>query len=194
MKRINLIQSLSMIVVIMLTVITMIIPASAAVVPNTATGDIAGAAADLDTTQSTFTVDITTLALVKAAFLTDGTQLTDGDKVAKGTMIQFLLYVDNSTNALVDSVNAVDILNAAFAYQTGSIITDATTVSSGVWTEQDLYDTITGSGTPRTDLVSGLDIAGSAAGTVSAGDGAGNAVLSIAADRVWGMVFTVKTQ
>ena len=51
---------------------------------NTATGDIAGVGGDL-TDSNTFTINATTLALMKAAFLTDGTALTSGDNVPAGT-------------------------------------------------------------------------------------------------------------
>ena len=157
---------------------------------NTATGDIAGVNADLDNS-NTFVLNTTTLALVKAAFLADGTPLTSGATLPRGTVVKFMIYLDNSTAVPVDSVNVLDPLAGGFAYETGTIKVDTSRVSGS--SVADIYNAVNAT-TAITDAVSGADVAGINIATVSAGDGAGNAMLSVPANRVWSMLFTVKMQ
>lgn len=157
---------------------------------NQATGDVAGVDADLGNS-NTFTLNSTTLALVKAAFLNDGTPLASGTTLARGTVVQFLIYIDNSTTVPVDSINVVDVLAAGFAYQAGSIKVDASQNTGA--TAAAIYAAVNATA-PVTDAISGADVAGINAATISAGQSAGNAMLSIPATRVWSMLFTVKMQ
>jgi len=155
---------------------------------NTATGDIAGVTADL-TNSNVFTLNATVLALVKAAFLnSDGTALTSGDSVPAGTLVDFLIYIDNDTAVTVDDVRALDPLTG-FTYQAGSIKVDNAVNTGG--SEAAIYASVIL--TPALlDAVDGADEAGYTSGTttISVGSGAGNAQLDIAGDKVWALVFT----
>src|SRR5262249_49677957 len=95
-------------------------PQMALAATNTAVGNIAGVDADLNDS-NTITLTTTTLSLVKAAFLSDGTPISSGATLAKGTVVKFLIYMDNTTPTPVDSVNVSDALAATFAYQAGTL-------------------------------------------------------------------------
>jgi hypothetical protein len=165
-------------------------PGLALAADNTATGDIAGQAADL-TDSNVFTINSTTLALVKAAFLTDGTALASGTNVPKGTNVRFLVYVDNTTPIPVSDVNAADVLDALFAYQAGTIKVD-NSVATGA-TAAAIYASVNATAALG-DAVDGSDVAGIAGATVSAGSAAGNQQLDVAASSVWAMLFEVEVQ
>jgi hypothetical protein len=157
---------------------------------NQAIGDIAGNAANLGAS-NTFTINSTQLALVKAAFLADGTPIASGATVPKGTPVKFMIYLDNTTAVAVDSVNVQDVLVAAFAYQPGTIRVD-NTVASGS-SAAAIYASVNAVAA-ITDAVSNADVAGINGATVSAGTGTGNGVVSVPANKVWAMLFTVKVQ
>jgi len=157
---------------------------------NTATGDIAGVAADL-VDSNTFTINSAMLTLVKTAFLTDGTQLPSGATVASGTLVQFMVYVDNPTVATVLDVNIQDVLDPAFVYQAGTIRADNSLATGS--TEAAVYAAVSGTA-PLGDAVDGVDVAGITGATVSAGDGAGNAQLDAGANAVWALLFTARVQ
>jgi hypothetical protein len=157
---------------------------------NQASGDIAGNAANLGTS-NTFTINSTQLALVKAAFLTDGTPIASGTTVAKGTPVKFMIYMDNTTAVPVDSVNVLDALNASFVYQPGTIRV-SNTVNTGS-TAAAIYAAVNAAAL-LSDAVSNADVAGINGTTVSAGNGAGNGVITVPASKVWAMLFTVKVQ
>ncbi len=165
-------------------------PSNALAADNDATGDIGGDATDL-TDSNTFTLNSTTLALVKTAFLTDGTQLTSGATIPKGTLVQFMVYIDNSTAIAVDDVNVQDVLDVAFTYQAGTIKVD-NSQNTGA-TEAAIYAAVNATAA-LDDAVDGVDEAGISGTTISAGSGAGNAQLDIAGSKVWAMLFTVEMQ
>ncbi len=54
---------------------------------------------DFITDSATLTITSTTLAVVKKAFLDDdtGTEIVGGSSVVKGTIVKFMIYIDNST-------------------------------------------------------------------------------------------------
>lgn len=157
---------------------------------NTATGNIAGVAGSLGNS-NVFTINSSTLALAKTAFLVNGTPLTSGTTLARGTLARFMVYVDNSTGAAADSVNVQDALAAAFAYQPGTIKVDSSQATGS--TTAAIYAAVNAT-TPLSDAVSGSDVAGINGSTISAGGAAGNAVVTIPAGRVWAMLFTVRVQ
>lgn len=165
-------------------------PVGARAADNTATGDIAGVDADL-TNSNTFTLNTTTLALVKAAFLANGTPLVSGASLPRGTDVKFMIYVDNSTGVDATPVNVADVLDPAFGYQAGTLKVDASQNSGS--TVAAIYSAVDGS-TALTDAVSGADVAGISGTTVSAGSSAGNAVVIVPAGKVWAMLFTVRMQ
>jgi hypothetical protein len=166
--------------------------AAAVIVPNTVTGDIAGNPADLDQTNATINLDVTTLGLVKTAFLTDGTQLASGAAVPRGTRVRFLIYVDNPTNGDVPDLNVADVLPAAFGYVAGTLKVDDTIVSGSA--PAAIYAAVDAQA-PLTDAVDG-DAAGYTGGslTVSAGSSAGNAPVVVPRGNVWALLFEVVVQ
>lgn len=157
---------------------------------NTATGDIAGGASTI-TTSNTFTINSTTLALVKAAFLADGTPLATGTSVPKGTLVKFMIYLDNSTIVPADSLNVNDVLAAQFAYQVGTLKVD-TSQNTGA-TAANIYAAVNAAPV-LTDAVSAADVVGIAGSTISAGLAAGNGIVTVPASKVWAMLFSVKVQ
>lgn len=163
---------------------------SAFAADNTATGDIAGDGADLGDS-NTFTLNTTTLGIVKTAFLTDGTPLASGAALPRGTLVQFMLYIDNTTSVPVVDVNVQDVLDAAFLYEAASIRVDDTTATGS--TAAAIYATVSATA-PLDDGVDGLDVAGIAAATLSAGASSGNVQLDIPANSVWAMLFTIEMQ
>jgi len=173
-----------------LAALFILVPVTAHAADNTATGNVAGVDADL-ANSNTFTLNTTTLALVKAAFLADGTPLVSGATLPRGTDVKFMIYVDNSTGVAVNSVNVADALDAAFAYQAGTIKVDASQNTGAA--VGDIYTAVNAQAA-LTDAVSGVDSAGYNAGTVSAGDSAGNAAVTVPAGKVWAILFTVKMQ
>jgi hypothetical protein len=165
-------------------------PAGVFAADNQATGDIAGDGSDLNDS-NVFTLNTTTLGLVKTAFLTDGTQLTSGDDVARGTAVQFMVHVDNPTDVPVIDLNLEDVLDPAFVYQASTIKVDNSVASGSP--PAAIYAAVNAAAT-LDDAVDAVDVAGISGTTVSAGSGAGNAQLDIAADRVWAILFTVEVQ
>ena len=157
---------------------------------NQATGDLGGDPANLDDS-NVVTINATTLALVKAAFLPDSTQLANNTTVPRGTLVQFLIYVDNSADVDAQNLNVEDVLAAGFAYQAGTLKVDASQATGA--TVNAIYLAVVGT-TPITDEVGPADVAGITGTTISAGSSAGNAQLDVPADTVWAMLFTVEVQ
>jgi hypothetical protein len=157
---------------------------------NTATGDIAGDDADL-TDSNTFTILTTTLEIVKTAFLTDGTQLASGASLPVGTRVEFMVYVDNPTGAMVEDVNVEDVLEPAFRYEPGTLrVVD--TVPTGA--SESAIHAAASVAAPLSDAIGASDVAGISGSTINAGAGSGNARIDIPGGAVWALVFTVTMQ
>lgn len=158
-------------------------------VDNTATGDIAGVTTALNPS-NTITINSSTLSLVKAAFLTDGTQLVSNATVPAGTVVRFLIYVDNPTTVAVTDVSIEDALAAGFAYVPGTIRTDASQASGA--TDAAIYGAV--SGAPVLTDAADADLAGISGTTVSMGTTGGNSQLDLAAGSVRAILFDVTVQ
>ncbi len=165
---------------------------------NQGTGDIAGDATDL-TDSNIFNLTTTTLGLVKRAFLaSDGSAITDGAILPKGTLVKFLIYVNNTTSVQVDDVSARDVLAATFAYQTGTLKVNNTTnecaaASCTAGEEATIFSDVDAVAA-STDAVDG-DVVSITGTTIDAGNqNVANGVLNIAADKVWALLFTVEMQ
>jgi len=79
---------------------------------------------DFVTDSPPLTITATTLAVVKKAFLDDnsGTEIISGSSLAKGTIIKFLIYIDNPSALAASDVRIEDLLDkTGFTYQTGSL-------------------------------------------------------------------------
>ena len=93
---------------------------------NTGTGDVAGdPAALVDSNVFTLLSSGATLTLVKSAFLTsDGSQLTSGATLPQGTLVDFMIYVNNSGSVVINDTSIQDVLDPLFVYQPGTIRVD----------------------------------------------------------------------
>ena len=175
------------------------IPATQAAT-NTGTGDIAGVPGDL-TPSNTVTLTSATLALIKRAFLTDGTALANNASLPKGTLVKFMIYINNNTNVGANDVSVQDALAVGFTYQAGTIKTSNTVnnCAAAICTpakEAAIYAAVN-AGTARTDGTPD-DVASYTAGTTTIDLGnqnvATNTQLDIAGSKVWAVIFTVKMQ
>jgi len=183
----------------LVTMATLAIPTTQAAT-NTGTGDIAGVPGDL-TPSNTVTLTSATLALIKRAFLADGTALPSGASMPKGTLVKFMIYINNDTTVGANDVSVQDALAAAFAYQAGTIKTSNTVnnCAAAICTpaeEAAIYAAVD-AGTAKTDGTPD-DEASYTAGTTTIDLGnqnvAGNSQLDIAASKVWAVIFSVKMQ
>jgi uncharacterized repeat protein (TIGR01451 family) len=178
----------SFIVAALLVASVMVVPVFAA--DNQATGDINGVDGDL-TDSNLFTINSATLALVKTAFLTSGTELSSGAVVARGTTVRFLIYIDNTTSVPVSNVSLEDVLDPLFAYQAGTIkVANSSPTGSNSATIYAAVNAAPALG----DIVNGADVAGISGATISAGSVAGNQQLNLAGSSVWAMLFEVVVQ
>lgn len=174
--------------------VTVIVPAVVHAAPNTATGDIAGVPADLNDS-APFNLNTTTLGLAKVAFLPDGTQLTSGDSVPKGALVQFVIYIDNTTAVPVSDVSIQDVLDPTFVYQAGTMVVDSTlatgSAAGAIWSQLDT------AGTPVTDAQAAGDVASfNGTDTIDFGNqnAGSNDQLDVPASSVWAVRITVKMQ
>ncbi len=137
------------------------------------------------------------IRLVKRAFLADGTPLADSDTLPRGTLVKYLLYINNRGSVLNDA-SVQDILAAAFLYQTGTLKVDNTVAECAAadctaGEEATIFSAIDDNAA-STDAVDG-DVVSITGSTIDAGNqNAANAQLDIAANKVWALLFTVKMQ
>ncbi len=177
---------------------SMLISVSAFAADNTGTGDIGGVAADL-TDSNIFTLNSTTLAIAKRAFLADGTALTSGATLPRGAVVKFMLYVNNNTAIAVNDISMQDVLDATFAYQTGTIKIDNTVANCAAATctgpEETAIYTAVNAASALTDAA-GDDVASYAAGTINLGNSVvgANTQLDATANSVYAVLFTVTMQ
>ena len=93
---------------------------------NTGTGDVAGdTAALLDSNDFELLSSGATMTLVKTAFLTsNASQLTSGATLPAGTLVDFMIYVNNSGSVVINDTSIQDILDPLFVYQADTIRVD----------------------------------------------------------------------
>ena len=135
--------------------------------------------------------------LVKRGFQSDGTAIPDSSTLPAGTRVKFLLYINNSGSARTD-VSIEDVLDATFAYQSGTIKVDNSVANCALNTctaaeETTIFNSVDGQAA-GTDAVDGDTVSYTAATTtIDAGNqNQANAQLDIAATRVLAVLFTVK--
>jgi len=165
-------------------------PAMAA--DNQGTGDIGGDSASLNSS-NVFSLFTTTMSLNKMAFLANGTQLTSGATLPRGTEVRFVIYIDNPTLFPLSDVSVQDVLDPAFAYQAGSMKVD-NTLASGA-TQAVIYSTVNAVAGTVSDVI-GDDVASAVGVTIDAGNSVvgTNSQLDIAADSVWAILFRTVMQ
>ena len=100
--------------------------------PNQGTGDVNGDGNALVDSNVFDLFNIGALTLVKTAFLTsDGTQLTSGAILPTGTMVDFMIYVNNAGSVDVSDTSIQDVLDPLFVYQPNSIRLDNNQTCAG---------------------------------------------------------------
>ena len=175
-----------------------LIPAVAMAATNQGTGDIAGVAADL-TASNTFTLTTATLALVKRAFLaSNGSAIADNSSLPKGTLVKFMIYINNNTAFGASDVSVRDILAATFSYQTGTLKVDNSVANCAVavctGAEEAAIFAAVNATAAKTDAVD-ADVVSITGATIDAGNqNVANGQLDIAASKVWALLFTVSMQ
>jgi uncharacterized repeat protein (TIGR01451 family) len=166
---------------------------------NQATGDVAGVDPDLGDS-NVFALNTQTLALIKRAFLANGTPLLTGTTLPKGTVVKFLVYINNNTAFPVSDVSAQDVLAAGFAYTAGTTKVDNLVPNCGLVActaieEAAIYAAVNATAA-KTDAIDG-DVVSYNGGTqtIDAGNqSVANLQLDVAASKVWAMLFTVTMQ
>jgi hypothetical protein len=137
------------------------------------------------------------LRIVKRAFLADGTPVTDGDTLPRGTLVKFLIYVNNRGAQQTD-MSIQDALDPAFVYQAASLRVDNSVSECAAddctpAEEASIFAAVD-SAAVATDAVDG-DVVSIVGGTIHAGNEAvANSQLDAAANMVWSLVTTVKVQ
>lgn len=182
--------------VLLLAVSLSLVPAFAA--DNQATGNIAGDN-DALSDSGVFVLNSTgsQLALVKRAVLDDGTPVADLSVLPRGSVVKFLIYVNNDSSVSIHDLSVQDVLDPAFAYQTGTIRVDNTVGECAAQicdaTEEAALFLAINDNTPLDDSV-GADVASYTGGdTIDVGNEIQtNTQLDIAGDSVWAVMFTVR--
>ncbi len=145
-------------------------------------------------------------SVIKRAFLTDGTPLTDGIVVPAGTLVRFMLYFDNYSGPISD-VSLQDVLGPTFAYQAGTMKRGLLAGASTTWCpamvcdETAIFNETDTNGVPLGDgdaVTAPIDAdAGSyntGSSTVDLGDAnnSNNAQQDVGMDTVLSLIFTVR--
>lgn len=167
---------------------------------NTGTGDIAGDAGAL-TDSNTFTLLSTgsALALVKTAFLADGTPLTSGATLPTGATVKFMIYVNNNATVAMTDISIQDVLDPLFAFQAGTIKVDSSVANCAAAActpaeQAAIFAAVDASGA-LTDAVNGDAVSFTGGDTVDAGNqNQANAQLDVPANSVLALLFSVTMQ
>ncbi|MBE0502150.1 MAG: hypothetical protein IBX47_12005 [Desulfuromonadales bacterium] len=139
--------------------------------------------------------------LTKRAFLADGTPLNNETTIPQGTLIKFLIYINNKDLAQ-NNVSVRDILDPLFApgYQSQSIKVDnsqpACVVSPCTAAEEaSIFAAIDGT-KALTDAIDGDGVRFDGTNTIDAGEqnALGNGAINVSANSVWALLFSVTIQ
>jgi uncharacterized repeat protein (TIGR01451 family) len=168
----------------------LLLPGSVMAADNIGTGDIGGDGASLSDS-NTFSLFTTTMSLNKMAFLSNGTALANSTVLPRGTEVQFVVYIDNTTPIPLNDVSIQDILVPTFVYQTGSMMTATLAAGSS---QALIYSTIINGAGTLTDGTAD-DIASYASSTIDVGNqNAVNSILDVPGNSVWGILFRTLMQ
>ena len=169
---------------------------------NTGTGDVAGdGAALVDSDVFQLFSSGAALTLYKRAFLTsDGTQLTSGDTLPSGTLVDFMIYVNNSGSIAINDLSIQDVLDPLFVYQAGTIRVDNTqTCAAAVCVpgeEPAIYAAAAAAAAGTDVAAAGDTVSFNGINTINVGNAvvAANDQQDAAANSVLAVVFTVQVQ
>jgi len=157
---------------------------------------------DFITDSAALTISSTQLTVVKRAFVDDntGTEIASGSSVVKGTIVKYMIYLDNSTSAQATDVRFVDLMDeVALTYQANSLRWNNNVTNTAATVATIFTDTNAGASVALTDAISGADV-GSADTTQSPNDritfGAvtaqANAILNIPAGKIVSFIYRAK--
>ncbi len=175
---------------------------------NQGTGDVAGDTNAL-ANSNVFQLFSTGagLALVKTAWMTsDGSPLSSGSTVLQGTDVDFMIYVNNLSSLDINDVSIQDVLDPLFVYDGGTNSIRVLNVNlpttgscaAAICTapeEAAIYAAVSAAGASTN--AAGDDTASfDGTDTIDVGNQneATNAALTVNADRVLAVVFTVQVQ
>lgn len=194
------VKTLQHIAALMLGVFLILSPLAQAA-DNQGTGDVASdPAALVDSNIFQLFSTGSALTLVKTAFLTStGAELTSGATLPQGTLVDFMIYVNNSGSVVVSDTSIQDVLDPLFLYQAGSIRVDNAVANCAAdpctnLEEAAIYASAILVGA-STDAVDAPDVASITGATIDVGnENAANGQQDAAANRVLAVVFTVQVQ
>jgi uncharacterized repeat protein (TIGR01451 family) len=169
---------------------------------NTGTGDVAGdSAALVDSNIFSLFSTGAALTLVKTAFLTsDGSQLTTGATLPQGTLVDFMIYVNNPGSIAVNDTSIQDVLDPLFVYQAGTIRVDNTQTCAAavclVGEEPAIYAAAAAAAAGTDGAAAGDTVAFDGTDTIDVGNTIelANDQQDAAAGNVLAVVFTVQVQ
>jgi len=157
---------------------------------------------DFITDSTPLTISSTQLTVVKRAFVDDnsGSEIASGSTVVKGTIVKYMIYIDNSTSAQATEVRFIDLMDeVALTYQANSLRWNNNVTNTAATFATIFTDTNAGASVALTDVISGADV-GSADTTQSPSDritfGAviaqPNAQLNIPAGKIVSFMYRAK--
>jgi hypothetical protein len=169
-------------------------------VAGLAVGDrLTATATDASGNSSEFGADSTVrpLSIVKRVFDVNGNAIASGSILAKGTIAQFMLYVDNRGGAVTD-LRLSDVLDPTFVYMAGTMrsadVTPGCATQACTAPEESAMLAAALAGTALTDAVDGDTGALSGAAIQVGRANAGSARLDIAAGKVYAIAFRARMQ
>ena len=155
---------------------------------------------DFITDSGILTITATKLAVIKKAFMDDasGTEIASGSTVVKGTIVKFVMYIDNTTSSQATDVRLVDLLDkTGFTYQAGSLKWNNVTTATAAAVATIFTDT--NNGLALTDAISAADVGSVdltpvtyAQVAMGANTTQTNAVLNIPAGKVAAFMFRAR--
>lgn len=168
---------------------------------NVATGDVAGNGSAL-TDSAVFQLFSTgaSLTLVKTAFLaSDDSALTSGTTVPTGTLVKFVIYVNNTSSIAVNDVSIQDVLDPLFVYQAGTLKLDSSVASCAAAActpaEETTIFAAVDAASAGSDAVDADGVSFTGGNTLDAGNQAqANAQVDVPANSVLALSFTVQVQ
>ena len=116
---------------------------------------------DFITDSGALTITSTKLMVMKKAFVDDntGTEIVNNSSVVKGTIVKYMIYLDNSTNAQATDVRFLDLLDeVAFTYQANSLRWNNNVTATGAPVATVFTDTNAGASVALTDAISNADV------------------------------------
>ncbi|MCH8059599.1 MAG: hypothetical protein IIA11_03980 [Proteobacteria bacterium] len=168
---------------------------------NTGTGDVAGDSAALVDSNVFQLFSSGALTLYKRAFLTsDGTQLTSGDTLPSGTLVDFMIYTNNSGSIAINDLSIEDVLDPLFVYQAGTIRVDnSQTCAAAICVpgeEPAIYAAAIAAGAGSDAAAAGDTVSFDGTDTINVGNAveAANDQQDAVASSVLAVVFTVQVQ